>query len=103
MEGICLEKALGEEEHPGRFGHLIQALDKPEGELGELHHGTGHIAQQNQVLAPLTLFPVFQGVEAAAGFQTLPDGPAKIQFGAAAAALSLGGQLAVDLPGNALD
>ena len=55
------------------------------------------------MLAPLALFPVFQPVQAAAGLQPKADGPAEIQLAAMTAPLALGGELSVDLLGNALD
>ena len=102
-EGVGLHQLLGEEEHPGAVGGLIHGLDKPQGELGELDHGAGDVAEDHQALPPLGLALEAQPVEAAAGLQAAADGPAKIQLAGVAFLLPLGAELAVDLPGDGRD
>ena len=55
------------------------------------------------MLLPLPLTLVFQAVQASAGFQALTDGAAEVQLAGVGPVFPLGGELAVDLPGNILD
>ena len=100
---IRLHHMLGKQKHPGAVGHLVQRLDKPQSKLRKLNHGAGHITQNHQALAVHPFFSVAQGMKAAACFQSLADGAAEFQLAGMRLVFSLGGQLAVNLLGDALD
>ncbi len=103
LKGVRLHHGLREQEDPGSVGDLVQALNKPEGKLGKLHHGAGHVAQHHQVLPPGTLLPIAQTVKTASGFQAFSDGFPEVQHVGAAGGLTLSGELPVNLSSNGLD